>query len=60
MPGDVAAIPMPAYWRRMYKERLTKMEWDGEKQAGLEALWAAELGSTQDEAGEAQLKALLE
>lgn len=36
-----------------------KMEWDGEKQARLDALRAVELGGTLDEAGEAELKALL-
>ena len=36
------------------------MGWDGEKQARLDALRAAELGGTLDEAGEAELKALLE
>ena len=36
-----------------------KMEWDGEKQARLDALRAAELSGTLDEAGEAELRALL-
>ena len=37
-----------------------KMEWDGEKQARLDTLRAAELSGTLDEADEAELKALLE
>jgi hypothetical protein len=36
------------------------MEWDGEKQARLDALRAAELGGTLDEKGEAELSGLLE
>jgi len=36
------------------------MEWDGEQQARLDGLRAAELSGTLDEAGEAELKALLE
>lgn len=36
------------------------MEWDGEKQARLDALRAAELTGTLDEAGEAELNTLLE
>jgi hypothetical protein len=44
----------------MRKERLTKMKWDDEKQARLDALRAAELTETLDEEGEAELKALLE
>ena len=37
-----------------------KMEWDGEKQARLDTLRAAELSGTLDEVDEAELKALLE
>jgi hypothetical protein len=40
--------------------KVIKMEWDGEKQARLDALRAAELSGTLDETGEAELKALLE
>lgn len=36
------------------------MEWNGEKQARLDALRAAELSGTLDQASEAELKALLE
>jgi hypothetical protein len=37
-----------------------KMGWDGEKQARLDALRAAELGGTLDETGKAELESLLE
>jgi hypothetical protein len=40
--------------------KASKMEWDGEKQSRLDTLRAAELSGTLDEAGEAEMKALLE
>ena len=44
----------------MRAERRITVEWNGEKQARLDALRAAELGGTLDQAAEAELEALLE